>query len=254
MSASIWVYDIETTPNLVYTWGLWQQNVGINQIVESQDILSFAAHKIGTKGIETHAAWDGHEVMINRLHEIMDDADYLVGYNSIGFDDKLVKAQFVKAGMAPPSPHRGIDLLRVVKKHFRFPSHKLDYVCGALGLDTKVSTGGMDLWTACMAGDIKAQKKMLKYNKQDVKITTELFERLRPWIDGLNIPLYGGPEAEGHLPSTPICNKCGSDRLQSRGWAYTTTTRYRRFQCCACQGWLRSKKTEALPNNLLRNA
>lgn len=243
---NIWVYDIETTPNLVYSWGLWDQNIGINQIVAPQDILCFAAHKIGTKGIETHASWDDHGAMVQRLHDIMDDADYLVGYNSTSFDDKLVRAQFVKAGLLPPSPFRSVDLLRTVKKHFKFPSHKLDYVCRALGLDVKVSTGGMDLWTACMNGDEKAQRKMLRYNTQDVRITTQLFDRLKPWVDGLNLPLYASDDAE----AAPSCTRCGGSKIQHRGWAYTTTMRYRRYQCQGCGGWMKSRTSEPTPTEL----
>lgn len=238
---TVWVYDIETTPNLVHAWGLWDQNIGINQIVTPQDILCFAAHKVGTKQIEVHAAWNGYNEMIARMHEIFDDADYLVGYNNASFDDKLCSAAFVKAGLEPPAPHRVVDLLRVVKKRFKFPSHKLDYVCKALGLETKASTGGMDLWTACMAGDGKAQRKMLAYNRQDVRITGQLFERLRPWIDGLNVPLYDD-ESEDLL----ACNRCGSEDVVRRGFAYTTTARYQRFRCGGCGGWLRSRKSESL--------
>jgi DNA polymerase III epsilon subunit-like protein len=178
--------------------------------------------------------------MIERLHSIFCEADYLIGYNNISFDDKICRAAFVKAGLAPPAPHRSIDLMRVVKKNFKFPSHKLDYVCGALGLEHKASTGGMDLWTACMAGDVKAQKKMLAYNRQDTKITTELFHKLTPWISGLNVPLYSDEDDAAAM----LCNKCGSDHIQSRGFAYTTGSRYRRYQCQDCKGWLRARKAE----------
>jgi DNA polymerase elongation subunit (family B) len=228
---AIWVYDVESSPNLCWTFGLWDQNIGINQSVQSQDILTFAAHKIGTKKIETMAAWDDYDAMIARLHEIFSEADYLVGYSNASFDDKMVRAAFVKAGLEPPAPHRVIDLLRVVKRNFKFPSHKLDYVCGALGLEHKASTGGMDLWTACMAGDVKAQKKMLAYNRQDTKITTDLFNRLLPYC-GLNVPLHSDEDDAAAM----LCTKCGSDHVTSRGFAYTTGSRYRRYQCQSCMG------------------
>ncbi len=246
MTPSIWVYDLECSPNLCWTFGLWDQNIGINQIVESQDILTFAAHKIGTKKIETHAAWDNYDAMINRLHEVMCDADYLVGYNNLSYDDKMSRAAFVKAGLQPPSPHRAIDLMRVVKKNFRFPSNKLDYVTRALGLDHKMQTGGMELWTKAMAGDTAAQKKMLAYNKQDVKITSELFERLRGYIDGINLPLVDGTGEE-----RPACTNCGGVNIIRKGTAFTNTTSYKRYVCTDCGKWLRSRKSDPLKTMLV---
>jgi hypothetical protein len=47
----MYVLDIECSPNVVYAWSLWDLKVGINQIIEPQDIISFAAHRIGTKTI-----------------------------------------------------------------------------------------------------------------------------------------------------------------------------------------------------------
>ena len=242
MPPSIWVYDIETTPNLVYSWGLWQQNIAINQIVKSQDILCFAAHKVGTKTVEAHAAWDDREAMIRRLWEIMDDADFMVGYNHAGFDNKHVNAAYIKADMKPPSPYQDKDLLKVVRKHFNFPSRKLDYVCGALGLDVKVSTGGMDLWTKCMNGDPAAQRKMLKYNKQDVRITTQLFHHLNAlsWVDTGIGQLFFDEDAVAR------CIACGGDRIQRRGWLPSSNGQWKRqrFQCAddKCGKWMVSGK------------
>lgn len=250
---SIWVYDIETSPNLVYSWGLFDQQIGINQIVEPQDILCFAATEVGSNKIQSSAAWDDYEVMLERLWKMMDAADYVVGYNQIGFDDKHVKGAFARAGMPPPSPYRSIDLLRVVKKNFRFPSNKLAYVCEALGLDLKADPGGFATWKAILDPSHPdreaAQRRMIRYCRQDCKVTAQLFARLLPWIDGLNVPLYS---EEDDVPVA--CTRCGSDRIQQRGWAYTTTTRYKRMVCMDCGGWMRSAKSESVVNKeLLRN-
>ena len=40
-------FDLETSPNLVYTWGLFNQNIGINQIVEPTRVLCFGAQWLG---------------------------------------------------------------------------------------------------------------------------------------------------------------------------------------------------------------
>ena len=43
----ILMLDIETTPDKVYTWGIWNINVGINQIIEPGGLLCFAAKWYG---------------------------------------------------------------------------------------------------------------------------------------------------------------------------------------------------------------
>ena len=40
---NILLIDIETAPNKVYTWGLWNQNVSLNQIDEVGYTLCWAA-------------------------------------------------------------------------------------------------------------------------------------------------------------------------------------------------------------------
>lgn len=249
MAPEIWLYDIETSPNLSFHWGLWDQNIGLNQIVETQDILCFAATKIGSGKIESHTAWDDYDAMLARLHEIMDRADYVAGYNHISYDNKHVQAAFLKAGMPPPSPFRNIDLMRVVKKNFKFQSNKLAHVCQQLGLDAKGDPGGFDTWKQIMIGEGAAQeaarKRMVRYCRLDCKITAQLYQRLTPYLEGLNIPLVTGEDE-----ACEACTRCGSHDVQSRGWAYTTTMRYKRFRCMACGGWLRSRRSEPTPTLL----
>jgi hypothetical protein len=256
-SPKIFVYDIETSPNLVYSWGLFDQRIGINQIVQPQDILCFAATRLGSKKVESRAAWDDYDVMVQGLWTLMDEADYLVGYNQVSFDDKHVKAAFAKAGMPPPSPYRSIDLLRVVRKNFKFPSHKLAYVCDALGLDLKTDPGGFDTWKQILDPESPnreaAQKRMVRYCRNDVRITTQLFQRLLPWIDGLNIPLISGG-TDSDTSTVAKCTRCDGESIQQRGWAYTTTYRYKRYRCMDCGGWMRDKKSEPLVGSDLRNA
>jgi len=66
--------------------------------------------------------------MLDDLHALMDEADVVCGWNSTTFDHKHIKREFLEAGMLPPSPTKDLDLMRVVKSQFRFPSNKLDYV------------------------------------------------------------------------------------------------------------------------------
>lgn len=256
MSPDIWTIDIETRPSEVYAWGLRDQNIGLSQIIRPGGLLMFGAQKYGSKTVEAHADWDGYEQMVKRSHEIYDAADYIVTFNGVRFDNKHLRAAWAELGLAPPSPWRDIDLFKTVGK-FQWPSRKLAFVCQKLGVDHKTDPGGFETWDHILRGDEKqreiAQRRMIRYCKNDVKITTQLFQRLLPWIDGLNVPLISGGNDEDMSQAVATCTRCGGQQIQRRGWAYTTTYRYKRYQCMGCGGWMKDKKSEPVFNADLRN-
>jgi uncharacterized protein YprB with RNaseH-like and TPR domain len=225
--------DIETTPNLAYVWGLFKQNVSINQIEKSTEMLCFGARWYGEKKVTFKSVHhDGKKEMLKEVHRLLDEADVLVGWNSKGFDSKHLKRELLQAGLKPPSPYKEMDLMLAVKSQFRFPSNKLDYVAQTLGVGAKVQHSGFELWTKCMAGEKKAWAEMKKYQIQDVNLLIDLYEILKPWIPNHpNTALHDGLE-EG-------CSVCASQKLQRRGVARTASGTYQRFQCQDCGKWQR---------------
>jgi DNA polymerase elongation subunit (family B) len=226
--------DIETSPNLVYTWGLFDQNVGLNQIVEQGSVLCFAAKWVGKPGVFFHSVWgDGREEMLAQAHALLDEADVVMHYNGNRFDIPHLNREFVQEGLAPPSPFANIDLYSVVRRRFKFQSNRLENVAVQLGLKGKEETGGFDLWKNVMAGDEVAQRRMRKYNRRDVTVLEEMYEILRPWIP--NHPSVA-------VRDGGTCPRCGSNHVQRRGFAYTQVSAFQQFQCQACRGWFRGTK------------
>jgi len=175
--------DIETTPMQVYAWGLWDQNISIDQIIKSTEMLCFGARWLGEKKVIFKSVHhDGKEEMLKELHKLMDEADVLVGWNSAAFDHKHINREFLEAGMAPPSPVKDLDLMSITKANFLFPSNKLDYVAQKLEVGAKVKHSGFKLWLDCMAGDKKAWKMMKEYQIQDVNLLLDLYDILLPWF------------------------------------------------------------------------
>lgn len=175
--------DIETTPLQVYTWGLWDQNISIDQIIKSTEMLCFGARWLGDKKVIFKSAHhDGKKGMLEELHKLMDEADVLVGWNSAAFDHKHINREFLENKIAPPSPTKDLDLMSVTKANFLFPSNKLDYVAQKLEVGAKVKHSGFKLWLDCMAGDDKAWKEMKKYQIQDVNLLVDLYDILLPWF------------------------------------------------------------------------
>src|SRR5690348_2588211 len=120
--------DIETSPNLADVWGLWQQNVGLNQLRESSEMLCFAA-QFEDEPVQFYSSWDDGQVgMAAAAHRLLDEADAVLHYNGRRFDVPHLNREMLAAGFRPPSPFKQIDLLREVKSTFQFPSYKLAYV------------------------------------------------------------------------------------------------------------------------------
>lgn len=237
--------DIETTPSLVYTWGLFDQNIGLSQVVKPTRMLSFAAKFQGEKRIHFHrlrsdgdtpADVDSREAMIEAAHKLIDEADAVCHYNGTSFDEKHLNREFLEAGYTPPSPYQTIDLFRTVKGRFRFLSSKLDHVTQRLGLEGKVSHEGFDLWLKCMAGDAGAWRRMERYNKRDVTLLEELYVELLPWIKG-------HPNLQHHNHGG--CPRCGSDESIKRGFHRTAASTFQTYQCKGCGGYYRGKRAVA---------
>lgn len=226
LQARILVIDIETSPNLAYVWDIWNQNVSIGQLQSTTEVICFAAKWLGEDEVmfwSQHT--DGYTVMVDAAWRLLDEADAVIHYNGKRFDVPHLNREFVAAGMVPPKPFRQIDLLSAVKRRFRFPSNKLQYVSTALGLPGKQSHEGFDLWRKCMDGDPDAWARMETYNRQDVILTEELYQILLPWIPGHpNLNLY--TEGAG-------CPSCGGAVIEA-GFAYTQLSKFQQYRCTAC--------------------
>lgn len=233
------ILDIETSPSVADVWGLFQQNVSLSQLRESTRVICFAAKWHGEKKVMFYSDHhDGHDVMIQKAWELLDEADVVVHYNGTRFDIPHLMREFLLAGLTPPAPFKQVDLLKTVRRVFRFISNKLDHVAGELGLGRKTKHEGHTLWVKCMAGDARAWGRMRTYNKQDVLLTEAAYDRLLPWIP--NHPartLYG-------VVSPDACPRCGGDDLERRGFACTAVSRFQQYRCRTCGAWTRSGKAE----------
>lgn len=230
-------FDLESAPNVAYVWGLFKETVPIQRLIETGRVMCWAAKWHGQRELIFSSEWDdGHEQCIKNMHDIFAEADAIVHYNGNRFDLPVANKEFLMYGMEPPQPAKQIDLFNTVKSRFRFPSKKLDYVAQQLGLGKKTQHEGFELWVKCMSGDEVAQRKMARYNKQDVRLLEKLYKKLLPWIKNHpNHALY-----KDNL-NRPVCTNCGSHHVQSRGVEHTKTQTYRRWNCQSCGNWMRGR-------------
>jgi hypothetical protein len=251
MTPKILFIDIETKPILAWVWGLFDQNIALNQIEEDWCIISVAAKWMDEKEV---MQWDlrkgitvpNEKKMLKEIWKLLDEADIVIGQNSKSFDVKKLNEQFLKYGMSPPSPYRQEDTLTMSKKNFFPTSHKLEYRSKNLNKKYKKlehsKYPGFSLWKACISGDQNAWEEMATYNKFDVLSTEEYYKILRPWSSTIDINVF-------HDELTNYCG-CGPENLNKRGTAtkeiknkfgYTNTGVFRRYQCKLCGKWAQGK-------------
>ena len=231
--------DIETAPHLVAAWGLYDQNIAINQIIKPGYTLCWAAKWHGDKEVMFDSVQKSKSsAMVKRIHKLLSEADAVCHYNGDKFDMPTLNKEFLLEGLNPPPPSKQIDLLKTARRNFKLASNKLDYVAQQLGLGQKEHHKGMTLWLECMEKDPEAWTVMERYNKQDVILLERVYERLLPWIK--NHPNH----AIYDLPGVPICPKCGGGDLQRRGYARTDANVYAKFACKSCGSWSREAVSE----------
>jgi DNA polymerase elongation subunit (family B) len=247
LEIKILLLDIETSPNIAHVWGLWKQNVGINQLMQSSQVICWAAKWYGENDVIYDSIYKSDRShMINQIYGLVNEADVIITYNGVKFDMPTLNREFVTEGLTPPAPYKNIDLYQTVKKNFNFPSFKLEYVAKAFKVGQKVKHAGHELWVGCMANNAESWEKMEEYNIQDTVLLEDLYSKLQPWVrPHPNAGLFN----EG--ATSVQCTHCGSTNLHKRGYAYTTVSKFQRYQCQDCGSWCRSRLADNSRENLL---
>ena len=235
----ILLFDIETAPIEALVWRIWKENVGIEQIGHDWYILCWAAKWLGKREMLGSALPDwphfyrqdprNDKRVCLGLWDLMNEADAVVAHNGDRFDIAKVNARFIAHELDPPDPYQRIDTLKIAKQVFGFTSNKLDHLGRHLGVGRKIPTGGFELWKGCLDGDEASWEKMVRYNKQDVRLLEDVYLKLRPWSRSHpNWGLYVDSE-------NPVCPKCGGEVIK-KGVETTKTnmSSYQRYRCKDC--------------------
>lgn len=244
--SKILIYDIETAPNLSYVWGQYEQNVIEHD--RQWYMLCWAAKWLGEKKVYTSSLPDyklykkdpeNDKEVVLALWKMLNEADVVIAHNGVSFDNKKTNARLIAHDIKPPSPYKTVDTRLVAKRYFKFNSNRLDDLGDYLGVGRKIQTGGFELWKGCMEGDKKSWKKMLKYNRQDVKLLEEVYLKLRPWITS-------HPNRALLDEKVKSCPNCASTKLQRRGYMTTRVSKFQRWCCTNCGAWSRSRLAEKI--------
>lgn len=216
--SKVLLIDIETSPNIGYTWGKYE--VDVIEFIQQWQILCFAYKWLGerTECISVMDV-DGEEELLKLIWKLLDEADVVIAQNGDRFDIPKINTRFLQHHMMPPSSYQTIDTLKLARK-FAFNSNRLDDLGNDLGEGRKVKHEGFSLWKRCMAGDKEAWNEMKLYNRNDVDLLERIYLRFQPWVKS-------HPTVSDKSDGCPIC---GED-LSNRGFQFNKAFMYQRYQC-----------------------
>lgn len=241
-NTKILTLDIETSPTVVYTFGMTPNWISPEKIIEPSHIMSFAAKWYSKDDVEFYSDHhSGHSEMLDRAWHLLDEADILVTFNGVRFDVKHLKRELVLAGYPMPRPWKNVDLYREAKKQWEFESKGLAHLAERFELGSKEAHEGFGLWKSCLEGDKDAWERMKSYNIQDVVLTEAVYDRMRGWMP--THPHMGPIDADD---VGLICNQCGAaDDLEPVGVRRAIVIDYRLYRCRRCganvQGMMHSR-------------
>ncbi len=242
--ARVLIFDIETAPILAHVWGLWENNVGLSQMIADWHVLSWSAKWLDAPEGEVMymdqrnaPKVENDKVILEEIWELLNEADVVITQNGKSFDQRKLNARFLSNKLGPTSSFKHIDTKLLAQKHFNLPSYKLEYMTEKFCVKYKKlkhkEFPGHELWRECLIGNVKAWDEMELYNKHDVLALEELYNVFAPWETSVNFNLF--TDSEEH-----VC-KCGSKDQIKNGFYYTNVGKFQKYRCKGCKAETRDR-------------
>jgi len=244
MPSKILLWDIETSHDIVAAFGLFHKSgIPHTNILQHWYIISGAWKWLEGNKVEAVSVLNNPNfkddptddyVVVSKLHSVLTTADALVHHYGDRFDIRKFNTRCLYHGLTPVKPPVLIDTYKIAKKAFALDSNRLDFIAEYTGSERKqdISRG---LWLEALAGNRKAIKEIVDYNKQDIRVLEDVYLKIRPFVNA---------HINFNLENNDGCPHCGSTKLHSRGVRRTKTRVYRSYQCQDCGGWSSSTVSE----------
>src|SRR6266699_2886337 len=119
--AKILILDIETAPIRAKVWGIWNQNIYIDQIGDDWFVLTWAAKWLFEKKVYSgrltskEAIKQNDKRILKGIWQLLEEADIVVAHNGDKFDLPKLNTRFIIHKLNPPLPYQSIDTLKVIK-------------------------------------------------------------------------------------------------------------------------------------------
>lgn len=173
--------------------------------------------------------------VVKTMHNVLKDADMIIGHNSKTFDWKKLNYRFVIHGLEALDEPVHIDTLKAARKYYRSTSNSLFFLAKEFGVEMKDALPAGVMHKAD-EGCVKSLKRLVAYNKQDIKAGASLYFKMMPYIK--NHPdirrIMGKISSPTEGRNTRQCGTCGSTDVVSYGIRANKLGKYRRIKCRSC--------------------
>ena len=127
------------------------------------------------------------KTLLNNLIERLAKQDVIVTWAGNGFDIPYLTTRLLKHGIDPEIflSKTCLDLNEIVKRNLRLTFTYLDHVCEFFNIERKNPLMGLDvpfLYVRAMEGDVSALKKIKQHCLDDLRVTREVFLKLKPLL------------------------------------------------------------------------
>lgn len=188
-------------------WDLsgWKHAIGYRlppeSVLEWPRTICGAWRFLGERKIHFASEWgDGHEAMVQRLWDALNEADIAIGHNFDNFDRKHLNTDFATLGLGRPAPYKTVDTLKVARAAFGAESKTLHQLNKRFGRQGKVDRYQVQVARDAVAGVLTAQRRIERYNKGDIPATETLYLDTRVWAPNHpHLGLYTGDERSCHV-------------------------------------------------------
>lgn len=249
MKPTIIGYDIETLPAVVFAFDAKTDYISHDHVIREPAIVCAAWTELGSKRVRSISALDypgsvyDDKALVKDLRDNLAHADMLIGQNSTRFDTKMLYTRLSTHSLPAMPPIPEFDILTASRKSFKRFSHRLDARGHSLGLGGKDKVSwdtwrdiAMTAYGGDKAAGEKALRKMVRYNKRDVSLMMDVYQREKAYYRGHpSLAIMAGLTGMN-------CPTCMSPRVIRQGVRATKGgSTYTRYQCTSCGSWSSDK-------------
>ena len=242
--------DLETSPYLSWHYPMWDVNIGYDCIEVPMQVTSIGWLDLNTRELVVEG-WeypkdklgilkkDKDRKLLTEAVEKLNKYDLLIGQNLDSYDIKVLNWRLNELDLPALKNIVTIDTLKMSKKVFRPPSHKLDYKSLTYGKGGKIPQTMQDC-IAVAKGDSKKQALRMKYNGKDCLDADSMMWKE---IDYWQLPKSMIKMLKEYVKEDkPFCVKCAA-RRQKRFEVNRVKIKHEfKYQCQNCDSIWKIKR------------